>query len=88
MEASIIVQNLKCGGCANTINKKVSAIEGISKVIVDKDLSKVTFEYGSEKTIEIVKSTLKTIGYPSIDEDNSISTKMKSMISCATGKIG
>lgn len=88
MEASIVVQNLKCGGCAHTITKKVSAIQGISKVSVDKDSSKVTFEYSADKELEIVKSTLKAIGYPSIDEDNKLTTKMKSMVSCATGKLG
>ena len=87
MEAVIIVQNLKCGGCANTITKKVGAIEKVSNVFVDKDTSKVTFECPSEKEVTQVKSTLKSIGYPSIDEDNSMVTKMKSMVSCATGKI-
>ena len=88
METSIIVQNLKCGGCANTITKKVSAIEGVSQVSVDKDASKVTFKCSTDKEVEIVKSTLKAIGYPSIDEDNKLTTKMKSMVSCATGKLG
>lgn len=87
MEASIIVQNLKCGGCANTISKKVSALKGISQVFVDTDSSKVTFECASSEDVETVKSTLKSIGYPSIDQDNNLTTKMKSMVSCATGKI-
>ena len=87
METTIIVQNLKCGGCANTITRKVSGIEKVSNVFVDKDSSKVTFECPSENEVNLVKSTLKAIGYPSIDEDNSVVTKMKSMVSCATGKI-
>ena len=87
MEASIIVQNLKCGGCANTITKKISALNGISEVFVDKDTSKVTFQSLSPKEVEQVKLTLKSIGYPSIDEDNSLTSKMKSMVSCASGKL-
>ncbi|HPF95899.1 MAG: heavy metal-associated domain-containing protein [Flavobacteriaceae bacterium] len=87
MKATIIVQNLKCGGCANTITKKVSEIEKVSDVFVDKDQSKITFECPSETEVNHVKSTLKAIGYPSMDEDNSLMTKMKSMVSCATGKI-
>ena len=88
MEATIIVQNLKCGGCASTITKKISAVENISNVIVDKDESKVNFSYLSEKDVDEVKSKLKSLGYPSIDEDNNFTSKMKSMVSCATGKLG
>lgn len=87
MNATIIVQNLKCGGCANTITKKVSEIEGVSNVSVNKDESKVSFEYPSEKEVNRVKATLKAIGYPSMDEDNSLVSKMKSMVSCTTGKM-
>jgi len=87
MEAVIIVQNLKCGGCANTITKKVSGIEKVSNVFVNKDTSKVTFECPSEEEVSLVKSTLRAIGYPSVDEENPMLAKMKSMVSCATGKI-
>lgn len=87
MKASIIVQNLKCGGCVNTITTKLSVIDNISDLTVDKDESKVSFNYESESDFEAVKNKLRALGYPSVDEDNTMITKAKSVVSCATGKL-
>ena len=37
MNTSIVVQNLKCGGCANTITTKLAEIENISEITIDVD---------------------------------------------------
>ena len=86
MKASIIVQNLKCGGCANTITTKLSEITNISDVSVDVQESKVSFNYKNETDAFSVKERLRAIGYPSIEDQNSIASKAKSFVSCATGK--
>lgn len=86
MKASIIVQNLKCGGCAHTIITKLSEINFISDLNVDADESKVSFNYTNEHDIVKVREKLKNLGYPSIDESNSLTSKAKSFVSCATGK--
>ncbi|PWK18513.1 heavy-metal-associated domain-containing protein [Xanthomarina spongicola] len=86
MKTSIIVQNLKCGGCANTITSKLSEIENISDVAVDVDESKISFTYINETDALLVKELLGKIGYPSIEDENTIIQKTKSYISCATGK--
>ncbi|UAB74900.1 heavy-metal-associated domain-containing protein [Mesoflavibacter sp. SCSIO 43206] len=87
MKTSIIVQNLKCGGCANTISTKLSEIETISNILVDVEESKVTFNVShSEDAIE-VKQKLKSLGYPSIEDENGLVSKAKSFVSCATGKL-
>ena len=87
MKTSIIVQNLKCGGCANTITSKLSQLENVKDLLVDTETSSVSFQTENTKDVIIVKEKLKTLGYPSIDDDNGVLTKAKSYVSCATGKI-
>ncbi|CAH8283207.1 copper chaperone CopZ [Mariniflexile fucanivorans] len=87
MIASILVQNLKCGGCAHTISTKLATIENITNLHVDVDESKVTFNYLNEEDTIKVKDKLKSLGYPSIEDSNSLTSKAKSFVSCATGKL-
>ncbi len=87
MKSKIHIQNLKCGGCANTIIKNLIQLNSISNVEVDVENSLVSFEMESEKDLDEVKGTLKRIGYPEDGEANSIGSKAKSYVSCAIGKI-
>lgn len=87
MQISILVQNLKCGGCAKTITTKLSAIPRINGVQVNPDSSSVTFRCEDVDDALLVKNQLKAIGYPSVDEANSVFSKAKSFVSCATGKM-
>lgn len=84
---TLTVQNLKCGGCANTITKAVQSIEGTSDVSVDVDNSTVTFNYKDDSVLTKVKTKLTHLGYPEVDADNTIMHKAVSYISCATGKM-
>lgn len=84
---SIIVQNLKCGGCAKTITSKISDLQNIEDVQVNVETSTLYFTSGStESTLKVIEK-LKSIGYPSIAEPNTFISKAKSFVSCATGKI-
>ena len=87
MKTSIRVQNLKCGGCAKTIINKISEIEGIAAISVDVENSVVSFSSENTERTIAVKNKLKTIGYPSIDDENTLASKAKSFVSCATGKM-
>ena len=87
MKTNIIVQNLKCSGCANTIITKLSEINNISDVNVNIQESKISFNYNDETDAFSVKEKLRTLGYPSIEDENSIVSKAKSFVSCATGKM-
>ncbi len=87
MKKTIIIQNLKCGGCANTIIKKVSALQGISKVEVNNETDSVSFIAEKEEDVLIVKEKLSVLGYPSVDDANSLITKAKSFVSCASGRV-
>ena len=41
MNLDIRVENIKCGGCANSIEKKTRTISGVSDVVVDIENGKV-----------------------------------------------
>ncbi len=83
---TLYIQNVKCGGCANTITTKISDLEGISNVKVTVEEGKIEFD-SNEELVEIVKEKLKSLGYPENGDTNSIGTKAKSFVSCAVGKI-
>lgn len=87
MEARLIIQNLKCGGCAHTIVTKLSKIESIRNVIVDEEHSLLHFHYDGEEALIEVKNKLLSLGYPIEGEGNSLVSKAKSFVSCAAGKL-
>ena len=88
MKAMLIVQNLKCGGCVKTIISKISDIEHVSNIQVDIEASSVSFEYKDFDDAILVKDKLKHIGYPSMDMENTTMSRIKSFVSCASGKMG
>jgi copper chaperone len=87
MKTIVHIQNLKCGGCASTITKKLNALDDVSDVVVGVEDNSVTFEYSEEHTLDVVKKTLSEIGYPEDGDVNNLTTKAKSYVSCAFGKI-
>ncbi len=85
----IYVENIKCGGCANTITKNLSAIEGISDVVVDIEAGCIRFS-GHEDLFDQVRNKLKSLGYPEVNSVEGLSkmaAKAKSFASCAVGKL-
>jgi copper chaperone CopZ len=87
MKTTVKIQNLKCGGCANTINKKVSALKNIEDVFVNVETDEVSFGYGSAEDFEMVKKELFKLGYPLEGENNPKVSKAKSYVSCAIGRL-
>jgi len=87
MNTILYVQNLKCGGCANTITKNITAIEHISNVIIKVEESSVAFDSYTPETVELVKEKLKSLGYPEDGTANNLGSKAKSYVSCAIGKM-
>ena len=87
MTTNITVQNLKCGGCATTIREKLSKIEGIETVSVVQEESRLTVMHTDAIAEETIKGKLAALGYPAVDDKNSLLTRAKSYISCASGKM-
>lgn len=86
MKQEIYIENLKCGGCASTITKGVSAIDGVENVTVNVEDSIVTFLSEEEKVVA-VKEKLSKLGYPEVGDKNTLTHKAKSFVSCAVGRV-
>lgn len=87
MDTSLTIQNLKCGGCANTIITRLSNIDGIDTVTVNNETDSVSFNYNNENTLNKAVELLSKLGYPVEGEQNPLSKKAKSYVSCAVGRM-
>jgi len=87
MKNILEIQNLKCGGCANTIVTQLSKLDGISEVTVNNDTNEVSFNSNTEVEIESAKNKLSDLGYPVVGDTNSLPKKAKSFVSCAVGRM-
>lgn len=86
MTTNIQIENLKCGGCASTIKKGISAINGVNDVAVDVENSIVTIDSENANLVEI-KEKLSKLGYPEVGDKNTVLHKAKSFVSCAVGRM-
>ncbi len=87
----LIVQNIKCSGCARTITKSLQEIS-LNNIEVDPSSSSVRFNTPLEGDILIQKAIekLKNLGYPLINTQEGLAamqSKAKSFISCFIGKV-
>ena len=88
----IIVDNIKCGGCAHSVKKGLLELGGVNDVEVDVEAGSVTLELAetTEETVAAVKAKLQQMGYPergSVEGLQAAGAKAKSFVSCAVGKI-
>jgi len=90
MKRTFKVQNVKCGGCANILREKLTDVFGEIEVNLEVEPREITLKIDEERLNEL-GSSLKQLGYPFIGEEmgfvDSASTKAKSFVSCAIGKI-
>lgn len=85
----IIVDNIKCGGCAGTITKKLNTGFDTNSTKVDIEKGIVSVDFDESKRDELSK-VLLSLGYPEIDSVQglgSVKAKAKSFVSCAIGKM-
>ena len=90
MKISIKVENIRCGGCANTITKKLMAQETVESVDIAIEDQTVIIEAkdGSARLSYI--EILLALGYPekgSVEGMKALKGKAKSVLSCAIGKV-
>ena len=86
----IDVENIRCGGCINTITKKLLAIDGVNTVDIQLDEQRVTLEVNDEGIKKVATAILVKLGYPekgSVTGMEALKGKAKSVVSCAVGKI-
>lgn len=87
---SFEVNNVKCGGCANTLKKSLKEDFGDVEINLEVMPRVITLDIDDTK-IDTLKSKLRTLGYPLVTDELStfenIQTKAKSFVSCAIGKL-
>lgn len=87
--STIAIQNLKCGGCAHTIETSLEKRFG-HKAVVDIEKGTVTIDVASERQAELLDA-LHGLGYPAVGEKmgviDSAVTTAKSYVSCAIGRV-
>ena len=88
MNMIIEVENIKCGGCVNSITGKLQSLPGVNAVEVDIEAGTVSID-GDESLRNDYISALAGIGYPetgSVNGLGSATAKAKSFVSCAIGR--
>ena len=60
---TIVIANLKCAGCENTIKNKLKEIEGVESVTVNHDEDSVTVNHNGKATRENFTKSLHSMGY-------------------------
>jgi copper chaperone len=90
MKQTFEVENVKCGGCANTLKTKLKDAFGDVDVDLDVMPRKITLEI-SDNQIDDLTKQLRGLGYPLRTDELSIlqnvGAKAKSFVSCAIGKM-
>jgi copper chaperone CopZ len=84
MVHQIQVENIKCGGCMNSIKNALIQLPFVEVVTIDKDTETITVNGDVDLSILIEK--LNTLGYPE-KGNNTPLKKAKSYVSCAIGKM-
>lgn len=90
MPYDIEVDNIKCGGCAGTIVKRLTALDSVEAVNVDVERGVVQVD-GDESARAEVSALLVTLGYPESGSTTGMASakaKAKSFVSCAVGRFG
>lgn len=83
------VENIKCGGCAGSIKKKLMNHADITSVEVDVEQGIVNIEAEKDDSQQW-RAELLSMGYPEKGSAEGISAakaKAKSFVSCAVGRI-
>ena len=91
MKQTFEVINVKCGGCASTLETSLKEEFGEVEVNLEVEPRQITLDI-EESQVPALREKLKKLGYPMSDEDLStiegFSTTAKSFVSCAVGKMG
>jgi len=86
-QEKVVIENLKCHGCANTIKKGISKLDGIKEVEINMDESSVKFQMDEKiQNRESVLKKLAGLGYPE-KGNNTFVSKATSYVSCAVGRL-
>lgn len=81
------VENIKCGGCMNSIRKGLEQIPGVRSAQAENEQGSVTVDFDENKLLpEAIAHKLADLGYPLVGENN-FGKKAKSYVSCMIGRV-
>lgn len=80
----IEVENIKCGGCMNSIKTALLNIENVDEVTINKETDTITINSGKDRVVFV--NALSHLGYPEKGH-NTLLHKGKSFVSCAVGNL-
>ena len=83
MELQIQVENIKCGGCMNSIKKALLQLPAVEDVAIELETEIITVHGAVDRALLVEK--LNALGYPERGH-NTTMKKAKSFVSCAMGK--
>lgn len=89
MTYELQVENIKCGGCANTISTRLNELDIVDSCEVDVEQGLITI-HGDEAGRSEVAQLLFKLGYPESGTTEGLkaaAAKAKSFVSCAVGKM-
>ena len=93
MTYDISVENIKCGGCAGTIIRRLNKLDSVSDCRVDVERGVVSItgdeSIAEANRVEVTQLLLK-LGYPECGTAEGLKAakaKAKSFVSCAVGKM-
>lgn len=89
MELRLQVENVKCGGCARSIEKALGTDARITRVTVDPAQGLVVIDADADVRAEAY-ATLAKLGYPergSVEGLKAAAAAAKSFVSCAVGRM-
>jgi copper chaperone len=84
------VANIKCGGCARSIDKALRADPRVTGVEVDVEKGVVSVQAGDDAR-EPLRAELLRLGYPEAGSTEglaALAARGKSFVSCAIGRFG
>lgn len=85
-QIEFFVDNIKCGGCANTVTKKLNSYTGVADVTVNVEEGRVSFSAHDSLNVEEVQTALARLGYAPRGTSTAFQTA-KSYVSCAIGRM-
>ena len=89
MTYEIKVENIKCGGCAGTISKRLNELDAVTDCQVDVENGVVNITGNESEKLNVAELLLK-LGYPETGTAEGLKAakaKAKSFVSCAMGKM-
>ena len=86
MTNQIKVDNIKCGGCANHINKKLLSLSVADNIDIDIENGVIRFDALTNDATDMIRQALLNMGYPESGQGNVIHTA-KSFVSCMLGRM-